>query len=114
MECGYQDGYPGYWYRKVEGDRFTNQMKLLTLLKSLFQVVQHDLTSVGFRSTAASSTFNIALTLLDGHFNQEESLFVKTQKFGAVNKRQVRNAGTIWFVLKVSVETLSLAVAKML
>ena len=42
-----------------------------------------------FRFTAADSTYNCALTLLDGHFNREESLLVKTQKFCAVRQAAV-------------------------
>ena len=41
---------------------------------------------MGFRSTASDSTYNGALTLLDGYFNREESLGVKTQKFRAVRQ----------------------------
>ena len=65
----------------MEVNRFTDQMKLLALLKSVGQEGPKVLASVGFRFTAAYSTYNGVLTLLDGLFNREESLFVKTQKF---------------------------------
>ena len=90
---GNQDGSHA---RKVEVDRFTDRMKLLALLKSVGRKGRQVLASVGFRFTAADSTYNGALTLLDGYFNREESLFVKTQKFCVV--RQGRNTGTIWSV----------------
>ena len=61
-------------------------MKLLALLKSVGWEGRQVRASVGFRSTAADSTYNGALSLLDGHFNREEFLFVKTQKFCAVRQ----------------------------
>ena len=65
--------------RGMEVNRFTDQMKLLALLKSVGQEGRQVLASVGF-------TYTAALTLLDGHFNSEKSLFVKTQKFCAVRQ----------------------------
>ena len=67
--------------KEVEVNRFTNQVKFLALLKSVGQKIQQVLASAGYRSTAADLTYNGVLTLLDGLFNREESLFVKTQKF---------------------------------
>ena len=69
--------------REVEVNRFTDQIKLLALLKSLGQEGRQGLASVEFRSSAANFTYNGVLIFLDGHFNREESLFVKTQKFWA-------------------------------
>ena len=76
----------GYQAREVKINRFTNRIKFLALLKSVGREDQQVLASVEFRSTAADSTYNGALTLLDGHFNREESLFVKTQTFCAVRQ----------------------------
>ena len=72
--------------RGMEVNRFTGRMKLLALLKSVGQEGRQVLASVGFRPTAADSTYTAALTLLEGHFNSEKSLFVKTQKFCAVRQ----------------------------
>ena len=104
----------GFQAREVEVNRFTDRMKLLALLKSVGQEGRKVLASVGFRCTTADTAYNDALTLLDGHFNREESLFVKTQKFCAVRQA----AGEEYRNYLVRVEGLSrtviLALAKML
>ena len=96
--------------KEVEVNRFTDQMKLLALLKSVGREGRQVLTSVGFRSTAADSTYNGALTLLDGYFNREESLGVKTQKFRAVRQA----AGEEYRDYLEAVETVRFALTKML
>ena len=52
-----------------------------------------------------------ALTLVNCHFNRKKSMFVKYQKFCAVRQADYL---VIWSVLKISVETVSLALVKML
>ena len=51
------------------------------------------------RSTGADSTYNGELTLLNGHLNREESLFVKTQKLCAV--RQAAQEGYEYYLVRV-------------
>ena len=76
----------GSQVKEVEVRKFTDRINLLALLKSVGKKSQQVLASVEFRSTAADSTYNGALTLLDGRFNREDSLFLKAQKFCAVRQ----------------------------
>lgn len=70
----------------VQTAKFNNRAKLLALVKHVGEEGMNVLRSSGFDVKAPASTYEAALELLKGHFERDESDFVKTQKFVTVRQ----------------------------
>lgn len=85
LEMGYEVTTNGSG-DQVKISKFTEEAKLLVLLKSIGMEGRGTLISSGLNINGDEITYDKALEVLVNHYQREDSLYVRTQKFISVNQ----------------------------
>ena len=70
----------------VPVENFIDRAKLLVLFRSIGQEGRDTLTAMGFNVQNTEATYQQAWDLLDNHYEREDSIYMRTQKFVTVSQ----------------------------
>lgn len=84
---------------EISVNKFTEECRLLALLKSIGKEGRHILQAFGFNRNDISADFDKAWKLLNSHYVREDNLYAKTHKFCTV--RQFSGEDDMAYLLRV-------------